>query len=417
MAIDRSKFRATPIDNLETQTKNATSLIGSASGRAETLKIDEGFNKFRIYPANEGEKSFMYLQSIVFLPQEIEIDKNGKKTIEIKQKPLFNSRVHGNTAKDIVEEYVKFSLTKITENAVDVTEVNKKSALINGFKTSDGKFNSGLKYQNRWVCYADKYSSVGKEFGLLPVTPGVKEKINRLAATESTDEPIATDPFTDAEEGVCLIIERNSKEKDLNLYYTLSLEEKKEGKLSRRLVPTPLTDSDLENFLKFPSLGKKYVNSYKRSDFENALNGLKIFDEQNKIGTFVYDTWFDIVDEISEYYVNGNTDVESEVEKMIESEESCNNVNESNDDNDGGDMFDDMDRDDLKIYIKENRLPITIKQDYTDDKIRKIIRMTEEEINSTETSEPQTKETESFPPKDVNTNVSMSSIRQKFGKK
>ena len=267
--IDRGKFRATPVNKLEDQAGVASQLIGSNSSRADNLTLDEGDNKLRLYPARDGEKSFIYLRSVVFLPQEIEI--NGR--IEIKQKPIFNSRVHGNTAKDIVEEYVKFSINQIVANAVNQKEAETKISLINGFRDARGNFNSGLTFQNKWVCYVDKHSSVGKVFGMLDLTPGTKDKLIKLAAIEAADEPIATDPYTDLDNGVCVIIKMDKKAKPAD-YYTLRLDEVKE-KLARRLVPTPLSDNDLEHWLKFPSLESLFVNSYKRSDFEKSNKRIK----------------------------------------------------------------------------------------------------------------------------------------------
>lgn len=432
MTIDRSAFRATPVVKLEEQSSKINKILGSSGNRAENLTLDEGENKIRIYPARENEKSFIYLRSVVFLPQEIEWE--GK--TEIKLKPIFNSRVHGNTPKDIVEEYVKFSIAKIMENSTDQRETETKISYLNGFRDSRGKFNSGLNFQNKWVCYIDKHVSVGKQFGTLDITPGTKDKLIKLAAIEAADEPLVTDPYTDLDNGVCVIITVDPKAKPAD-YYSVRLEEVKE-KLSRRLVPTPLTDSDLENFLKYPSLESLYVNSYKRSDFEKAINGLKIFDEKNKIGTFQYDAWFDIVDEIDAYYPG--TDIKEEdiqekeemehlqttVEPQRQSYPTARKVEVEVE----GDMFDEMDRQDLKLYIKANRLPITVKPDYSDSQIRYLIRDIElenEEIaNATNSPESISQvQPESFPLKNqssepiTNSEVKnkLDSIRNKFNRK
>lgn len=392
MTIDRTKYKGTPVESLKNQEAEAAKITGKGNfTRAGYHKIEDGINKFRLYPAREGERSFIYLKSVTFLPQQVEFTEkdSNKTTVEVKMKPIFNSKVHANTPKDLVEEYITFSKKKIVENIQDSKEQEKRISILQGYKDSGGTWHSGITYSNKWVCYADRIS-VNKEFALLEVTSGVKEEMNKIAAIESVDEAIVTDPFTDVDEGICILIDYNSKAKKSTDYYNVTLDEVKEGRFNKRLVPTPLSDEDIEKWLSYDSLEKLFVNSYKYSDFEKALTGLKIFDEKNKIGTFNYDEWFNIVDEIEAYYTKEDiqkeeiahevdTELEQREVKKVEATAFTPNTFPKQ-----KDELDLLDRQDLKLYIKEHQLPINIKPTYSDEQVRTLIRDVLEEIQESE---------------------------------
>jgi len=374
--IDRSKFKATNVQTLEQIEKEANDIRFSNDGpRTQYHKITDGRNKFRIYPARENERSFIYAKSVHFLQLEVEYkDKDGNEKREIKNKPVFNSKIHGGTKKDIIEEYINLATNLITSKSTNDRELEKSLGIIKGYRDLSGKFHNGITAKMGWACYADKYDGNSKQFGLLEITPGCKNQMNKISAIENAHQAIITDPFTDLDDGICLIVDYNSKATKNTDYYTLSLEEKAIDKFRKELIPTPLTDEDLEQWLQVNSLESLFVKSYKYNDFEKAIKGLRYFDDVNKLNVFSTDEWHKVVDEIEAYYEKPTEEenykkdaarVATEVTKPV--------INNTSDLNILDKSIDDMDRDELKGYIRRNKLGIIIKPEYNDDEIRDMI--------------------------------------------
>ena len=85
-------------------------------------------------------------------------------------------------------------------------------------------------------------------------------------------------------------------------------------------------------------------------------------------------------------------EVEEETESDDDEEEEGEDDNDDDsEEEDGGDEFDDMDRTELKAYIKDNELNITVKKSMSDDDIRELIRAAVAE-NDEEDTEPEEEE-------------------------
>lgn len=85
-------------------------------------------------------------------------------------------------------------------------------------------------------------------------------------------------------------------------------------------------------------------------------------------------------------------EVEEETESDDEEEEEGEDDNDDDsEEEDEGDEFDDMDRTELKAYIKDNELNITVKKSMSDDDIRELIRAAVAE-NDEEDNEPEEEE-------------------------
>lgn len=412
--FDRSKYKATSSVTLKKQEEEVKEIVntGNNYNRVGFHTMDHGKNKFRIYPARnpeDGNSSFIVPKTIHFLPQLIEIvDDKGNKKSEIKSKPIFNSRVHGRTKKDICEEYIKMAESLIQKETKDPSEFKRRMAPLNGYKDKNGTWHSGITGQTRWVCYSDKYSTAGKKLGFLEVTNGVKESMNKLTITEQVGEPIEIDPFSDADDGICLIIDYNKQAQKAQDFYKCSLEEVQIDKFNRKLVPTPLTDEDLEKWLELESLEELFVMSYKKADFNKAFAGLQIFDEQNSIGVFALDEWHDIVAEISEYYpeiveekaevVETKKEIKAPIKETVSIKQSLiEPKNEEAEENEEGGEIDlkTMDRNELKLFIYEEKLGIIVKPNHTEDQIRFMIT---EALSEKEAIEDTHKSQEKFPP-------------------
>jgi hypothetical protein len=414
-SFDRSKYKATSAANLKRQEEEVKEIVnlGNSYNRAGYHSIDQGKNKHRIYPARNPEdpnSSFIVPKSIHFLPQLVEeTDDRGNKKDVIKWKPVFNSRVHGKTKKDICEEYIKMAEALISKETKDPTEFKKRMAPVNGYKDKTGTWHAGITGQTKWVSYSDKYSTAGKKIGFLEVTNGVKENMNKLTITEQAGEPIEIDPFSDADDGICLIIDYNKQAQKASDYYKLSLEEVQIDKFNRKLVPTPLTDEDIEKWLALESLEDLFVMSYKKVDFKKALAGLQIFDEQYNIGVWAIDEWHDIIAEIESYYPEIVVEEGGEknditiknvalIKEVAPVKETPINQQEEKIEELCEEGFDlsKLDRNELKLFIHEEKLGISVKPNHTEDQIRFMIT---EVLAEREAITEESQQQEKFPPK------------------
>jgi hypothetical protein len=207
------------------------------------------------------------------------------------------------------------------------------------------------------------------DFGRLRFTPGCKNKLEKLTVTEGEDEPIVLDPFTDPDDGIAVILHYDPKAKDKNNkpdlknIYNVELEQKKVSKFGIELVPTPLTDEDIENLLKQESLEKMYINSYRKKDFQYALDGLKYIDKENGYGVFENTEFLEVVEEISNYYPE-------ESEEVDDVEENTESTTTSGDDLVG------LTRDELKALIRKEfeEGEIIVRKSYSDADIANLIR-------------------------------------------
>jgi hypothetical protein len=337
------------------------------------LSISAGANKFRIFPAHEGTKGnlFIFPKAVSWLPQEVKVidkdDKDKKERIEIKNRPIFNSKVHGGTAMDLVEEYVKFATKHFTEEIADKKDLEKKLEPILNWKT-------GIKPKTSWVCYANEMKIDGtKEFGKLEFPNSVREQLNTLSATEDADQSITVDPFTHPDNGKAILIKYDPNNTDAKKKYATSLLWQNNW---------ALTDEELEEFDKVEKLENLFKNCFKRSDFEKQMKGLEIFDAKNKFNIFSFDAFLDIVEKIDAYFpveetkegeaeglgmTNGEkSEVKAETKAEVKAELSAEQFKK--------DLLDEMGTDELKQFIAFEKLDVSPRATHTAERIRIDIR-------------------------------------------
>jgi hypothetical protein len=363
----RKKLKAKPISVVKEQEKEVAQKVGRRGNRAGYLDMNKGYNKFRLYPAHPGTESWMYPCVTYFVP-------NYKEDGKLGVKPVFNSKIHGGTEKDIVEEYVKYLSTETLGHL-------QGPALDEALKPIIWGGDYSLVPKTDWIAYADKYGKDEKKigFGRVKFTPGTKNKLEGLASTERSDEPIVLDPFTDQEDGIAIIVtydpdakDKNGK-KDFKNFYSVELEQKQIDKFRFEYVPTPLTDKEVDEFLKQDSLESMYKKCYKLKDFNLALSGLEIIDEKCKFGVLRDPRFLEIVEEIKGYYPEDDEEEEEE-----------------------GDELNGLERDGLKKLIIDEfgRGVITVMKTMTDDDIRNAIRLKREELSNVEEEEEEMTEEE-----------------------
>ena len=380
----RKQFKATSVQKLNEQENEVKQFLPQNTfTKRNFISLEAGDNKLRIYPARGENESFLYLKSCYFLPFEVlEKDDNGKEIPKLKNKPIFNSLIHGKTQKDLVDEYIKLATELLTERSKDPEHLRKSLNILNGYKDQKGTYHAGIKPVNKWVFYCDKITIKGKEFGLCEVTNGVKEKMSKLTIIEDIVDAIVVDPFTDPDEGICLILNYNPNAQKTSDFYSCSLEQKQRDKFNFALVPTPLTDEELEYFMTQDSLKKLFEESYTKRDFNLAFQGLEYFDKKNQIGVFQLPVWEKIVDEISQYYPEIEVE-ETQSEEKIKSEtsfksqqnSSVNKVETREEENEIVNDYDldSLNREELIQFIQVNNLSVKVKDTHSEASIRILI--------------------------------------------
>lgn len=366
----REKYKAANLAALKKKVDKEDSLIGY-SGGSEFLEIVEGkSNKFRLLPAHKGVDYYV-IRKRYWLTLEGDDGDNVRRTV-------LDSRIHGGTKKDLIDEYLKWCKDNVTDK--------DKIESVNHWST-------GLKAENSFICYAVKISGDTKEFGLLNFKKTVRDAVNKATFVEDDDEPIEVDPFTDLDEGLPLIIRYNSKpnKKKGEDYYDVQV-----GKKS-----VAIGDEEFDLFDEAKPLTELYDNVYSLSNFETALEGLKWFDAEHEIDAFDEEEWIETIEEVKDQYEGGSDDSDEEEEedekpkrkkskKKPEPEEdeddsdedeeddsdsdSDDDDEEDEDDSDDDDGLDDLSRSELKSYIKVNDLEFRVKKSMDEDDIREGIR-------------------------------------------
>lgn len=403
--IDRSKFKPTKVAAMQQQDKEVTTLTGKGSkDRAGYIKIKPGKNMFRVFPPHPvGENEIGGIspfepKSTVWLPMMVEQkDEQGKTIIGADNKPMmkegtktvFNSRIHGGTEKDLVEEYFKMAEEWAKNHKFDTNpEADKKKRktytdkLWGNFKANI----QGIRYNHNWVFYAKDLLDSKQPFGLVEAKPSIKDGINKVVNIEASNQPIGTeanDPFTDVDEGRALVIMYNDKADKASDYYSVSIDTTTEpAEMNGRKIQIqkvyPLSEEDLEMLMKFPSLYKTFRNSFKKRDFLLQFEGLEFFDKKNGMGIFDTPEFQEVIEEISAYYPDDPTPTEEEIAEVLDEEEKETETEQETESEEVTDKFALMTRDELKKFNTENGAGILVKPSMSDEDLRNRLREWEE---------------------------------------
>ena len=401
----RKKLKPVPVASLEEQDRQLDQTMGrNSGGDTKQLKIDVGRNVFRFFPPHEpldvnGKPNpFAEPKVIVYLPAYVaerdeqgkEIVEGGKTKMKLSVKPVFNAKVHGkkdklgnSLTKDLVEEFIRLANEKAKTLA---TEDEKKKFLLpiyGNYSKDKTKNINGITYRQSWEIWALKMNGQQGVFGKLEIGKAVKNALNKIAAVESANEPLGTDPFTDLESGRAVVIVYNNQADKPEDYYTTMIDNSTEdvelegGRKARMLKVYPITDEQLLEFSNETSLEKMFRNVFKRRDLDLQLTGLKMLDDKNKMGIFETDEFQAIAEELSLQYPPDATD-ESTTEEpstdndVMTSQTPANNTTASTTvqtttdlpfENEAHepDEFDVMTRDELKEFNKDNGCGVIIK--------------------------------------------------------
>lgn len=411
MANLRAQLKATSIKKLQKQVDAENEMVGTGSS-TEYLNLEDGKTiKIRIFPAHPGQEEFYVAKKCYWLTFNTDDGDTRRGTV-------LDSKVHGGTKWDIVEEYVKWAKKHVGNDA------EKLEALV-----GNGPKSNSLNPQYTWLCYADRVNGDDQlRAKLWEFKKMVRDAMNKLAFSEDEDEVIEVDPFTDPDEGLPINVtyRKNPNKKKGENYYEVAF--------PKKVSARPLTDEEIEYFMTLKPLSE-VIYKYGMRDFERALEGLQNFDEDNEIGLFDDDDWLEHLEEIKAQY---DADEEEEkpkksskkvvkkdapapkkavVEEEDDEEEDDDTPEEEDDAEDTeGDEFDDMDRSELKKYISKNGLEISVKKSMSDDDLREAIRVASKEEDAAEADDEE--EDDDTDNEEAPAKVSLNDIRKRLaGKK
>lgn len=408
----RSQLKATSIKRLQKQIDADNEMVGTGAS-AEYLNLEDGKTiKIRIFPGHPGQEDFYIAKKCYWLGFRTD---DG----EMRRGTVLDSKVHGGTKWDIVEEYVKYAKKFIGNDA------DKLEALV-----GSGPKSNSLNPQYSWLCYADRVNGDDQlRAKLWEFKKMVRDAMNKLAFSEDEDEVIEVDPFTDPDEGLPINVtyrKNPNKKKGENFY---------EVAFPKKVAARPLTDEEIEYFMGQKPLNE-VLSKYGMRDFEKALEGLQNFDEDNEIGLFEDEAWLEHLEEIKAQYDADDEDdapkkktatkkttvkkaapaPEEDDEDAEEEEGDDEEEDDAEEQENDGDEFDDMDRSELKKYISKNGLEVSVKKSMSDDDLREAIRAASkaepEEEGEEEEDDSEEEENESAPAR-----VSLSDIRKKLAGK
>jgi hypothetical protein len=395
--IDRSKFKKTSASQLSQSDKELNKTLGKKEKSGNGHTIDEGQNLFRFYPSHpECGEMFVVPFVQTFLPAMVkekdkdnkEIMVNGSPKMKLSVRPVWNTKVHGEMKKDLVEEYI--NLSRLQAKKLSENEAKEYLKPIYGAYSKDASKNiQGINYPTMWIVYADKYpggnSSATPVFDELRIKKSIKERLNKIAAMETANDPLGTDPFTDLDEGKAVKILYDKDAENPQSYYTTELDNSTvneiiNGKTYKLPKTYPISDEQLERFMKAEPLVIKYGKKLAtRKNFEAQLVGLQLLDDKYKMRIFELPEWEEIITEIDGYYPE-NDAPENTNDAAADQTDDIAEVD------DNSDEFDLMDRKELQAFARSNKTGILVKPSMSDDDIRNLIR--EWQKNSVINSEP-----------------------------
>jgi hypothetical protein len=293
--FDRSQLKGTALNVIDEQNKSISS---NSSKKRDYVQIEEGTNKFRIFPAHpDTDEKNRYAQPkyVSWLPY-YKKDEEGNVTDKLSNRPFLNARVHANQELDIVEEYIK-AATKVIQSDSSLTTKEKGEKI-----KSLSDFQKGIKPQGKFVCYAKKEGTDDR--GLLELSYGIKKKLDAISLAEYEEDPSAPDVISDPNEGYIVTI-KYDKSKPNNEKYSVQLGRK----------VSEISDEDLDWWFEEDSLTYILHESvvYNQGTISRALESLKIYDELNDFNVYDSPEFQDVADELKSVLpeVDGDDDTES----------------------------------------------------------------------------------------------------------
>lgn len=310
MAFDRDKYRAVPlgtVSQVQNETKQFRTFFDEKGDYAPFFKNREGIVMKRVLPAHEpGDSPYVPMYTTQL---EVEVDKKDDKGNvigkELKRKKIFLATLHGGYKFDPVEEYIR----RVYELADEIQDKDERSKFLNpvtGYRMGK-QWVAGIRPTLEYVYYAYIEGKIYRD----SLKPKQLEALNRESAALCTaNNTAAIDMFSDPSLGFPIQWDR-SKDDNGKTVETLKagspvMHQSWEDFFSK----WEISDAVLKELEGYPSLKSLYVDSYRKKDFDYALEGLKRFDEKNAYKIFSQEDFLDMIEALS-----------TEVEKKAPKEE------------------------------------------------------------------------------------------------
>lgn len=311
-SFNRDRFRATPLSTVNstiTETKQYDTFYGGNSDYAPFFKNVEGVTVKRVLPAHEPGDSPYAPMMTSMLECEVEDKKDGvvigKK---IAKKKIFIATLHAGSKYDIIDEYIK-RVYALAEQYQDKDERSRFLNPITGYRMGK-QWVSGIRPQLEYVYYALINGQIYRD----SLKPKQMEALNKESAEMcAQDDTAAIDIFSDPSTGYPIQWSREKDENGKTVEVLKALPLPRTMSWDQYFEKYAVPDRVLEDLLKFPSLKSLYVGSYRKKDFEYALDGLKRFDQNNNYNIFADEDYLDYIEK-----------AEAELSKKWGSEEETN---------------------------------------------------------------------------------------------
>ena len=255
--------------------------VSSGSG-AQRIKLEPGLNYIRIFPGAPSETGFYYSKKVHWMTLP-----SNKDDGETYKGNVLNAVVHGGLAKDVVEEYIAYMRKRAKEIGVE-DEAMEKHILkpLSNYKTSPS---GSATYPFYAIKVSDARKATRVEYGELEAKGSVIQGIEGIYndIEEEASDVITVDPVTDVDLGVVIKIKYNDKAKKTSDYYSVTATSK----------VFPLTDEDLDWLEAQKTLTEKYRNVYTIQEFNKALEGIELFEEEFELDLSQEDEWLAIAEE------------------------------------------------------------------------------------------------------------------------
>lgn len=294
-SFNRDRFRATPLSTVNstvTETKQYDTYYGGSSDYAPFFKNVEGVTIKRVLPAHEpGDSPYVPMMTSM-LECEVEDRKDGvvigKK---IAKKKIFIATLHAGSKYDIIDEYIK-RVYALAEQYQDKDERSRFLNPITGYRMGK-QWVSGIRPQLEYVYYALINGQIYRD----SLKPKQMETLNKESAEMcAQDDTAAIDIFSDPTTGYPIQWSREKDENGKTVEALKALPLPRTMSWDQYFEKYAVPDKVLEDLLKLPSLKSLYVGSYRKKDFEYALDGLKRFDQNNNYNIFADEDYLDYIE-------------------------------------------------------------------------------------------------------------------------
>lgn len=324
-SFDRNRFRATPLSTVSstvTETKQYDTYYGGSSDYAPFFKNVDGVTVKRVLPAHEpGDSPYVPMMTSM-LECEVEDKKDGVVVgKKLAKKKIFIATLHAGSKYDIIDEYIK-RVYALAEQYQDKDERSRFLNPVTGYRMGK-QWISGIRPQLEYVYYALINGQIYRD----SLKPKQMEALNKESAEMcAQDDTAAIDIFSDPTNGYPIQWSREKDENGKTVEVLKALPLPRTMSWDQYFEKYAVPDKVLEDLLKLPSLKSLYVDSYRKKDFEFALDGLKRFDQANGYNIFADEDYLDYIEraeaDLSKKWDSKEVEDKSILAETVKSEDS-----------------------------------------------------------------------------------------------